>query len=413
MEETKNKKEEIKYIVNDKVKSDITMTFTDNVLVAISTACSISSTKEWSAIIFYKVKNLDKGFKSININVFDMLVMDIGTGINTSWEYNDDVNSYMIDKDILGNDVCMGQLHSHVGMEAFFSGEDMATLKQEAIDREHNLSVVVNNRGDVVAKISRKLVRKVKGIMEISYPTFNEKIVSEKVAIDNIDNIIEFYDVKYIKNIDKSVVDRMKALSLRSRASASNREGFKRDKEKYNVENYQKDLFGNKTLGNSDFTTSNIMSFMKKYIYELVLSKIIRKINSNSFSILDCDLAYRKDVMSELSEIYYDDKVLKYIYTKILSSYKTMFTSEKDAEIIEQINYYMNSLKESVSTFDILEFENDIKDLSKTKLPNLYNKKLFDFISASEAVYLYYMTNFSDTVMCKYLFKCCNIIVEK
>lgn len=61
----------------------------------------------------------------------------------------------------------------------FFSGTDTATLKEEGMDRNHFVSLIVNNEGTYTAAITRK-VKATKTITEnFSYPTFEDEEVAD------------------------------------------------------------------------------------------------------------------------------------------------------------------------------------------------------------------------------------------
>ena len=64
-------------------------------------------------------------------------------------------------------------------MSTFFSGTDTATLKEEGIDRNHFVSLIVNNEGTYTAAITRK-VKATKTITEnFSYPTFEDEEIAD------------------------------------------------------------------------------------------------------------------------------------------------------------------------------------------------------------------------------------------
>ena len=64
-------------------------------------------------------------------------------------------------------------------MSTFFSGTDTATLKEEGMDRNHFVSLIVNNEGTYTAAITRK-VKATKTITEnFSYPTFEDEEVTD------------------------------------------------------------------------------------------------------------------------------------------------------------------------------------------------------------------------------------------
>lgn len=75
----------------------------------------------------------------------------------------------------------------------FFSGTDTATLRAEGIDRNHFVSLIVNNEGTYTAAITRKISTK-KVIQEnFSYPTFGGNIVSDHKTYEVENEEIEYY----------------------------------------------------------------------------------------------------------------------------------------------------------------------------------------------------------------------------
>ena len=139
---------------------------------------------EWSGTLFYKPEGkFEDG--TLVIRCVDIYVMDIGTAAYTEFDMSPDVISYMTDNPELLN--CqMGLIHSHNNMSTFFSGTDTATLKEEGMDRNHFVSLIVNNEGTYTAAITRK-VKATKTITEnFSYPTFEDEEVTDDVMGRNL-----------------------------------------------------------------------------------------------------------------------------------------------------------------------------------------------------------------------------------
>lgn len=116
--------------------------------------CKSLPTLEWSGTLFYTVKGSFEG-KDLVITAVDMLVQDIGSAAATEFTPSPDVGFYMAQNDLL--DCQMGLIHSHNKMATFFSGTDQSTLSSEGADRNHFLSLIVNNEGTYTAKITRKI----------------------------------------------------------------------------------------------------------------------------------------------------------------------------------------------------------------------------------------------------------------
>lgn len=78
----------------------------------------------------------------------------------------------------------------------FFSGTDTATLKEEGMDRNHFVSLIVNNEGTYTAAITRK-VKATKTITEnFSYPTFEDEEVTDTKTYTVESEEIEWFYLK-------------------------------------------------------------------------------------------------------------------------------------------------------------------------------------------------------------------------
>lgn len=178
---------------------------------------------EWSGILFYKPEGSFED-NTLVIKCTDIYVMDIGTSAYTEFDMSPDVISYMTNNPEL-LDCQMGLIHSHAGMQTFFSGTDTATLKKEGMDRNHFVSLIVNNEGKYTAAITRK-VKGVNTITEtVSYLSFGGE---EKTSVEEVKEEVEelqwFYLNIEIENSSKEDInDRLKeireAKSRKSRKS--------------------------------------------------------------------------------------------------------------------------------------------------------------------------------------------------
>lgn len=137
--------------------------------------CSRLPDNEWSGVMFYRTQgSFDDLRKPLHITAVDFIVLDIGTGGHTEFDESAEIISYKTENDLL--DCRDGLIHSHNRMNAFFSGEDSSTLIKEGTDRNHFLSLVVNNAGNYVAAITRHIVSEYICSMS-TYGTFDGKIV--------------------------------------------------------------------------------------------------------------------------------------------------------------------------------------------------------------------------------------------
>lgn len=159
--------------------------------------CNRISQVEWSGTLFYTHSgSYEEG--TLEIRCVDIFPMDIGSQAYTEFDMSPDVIAYMTTRPEL-LDCQMGLIHSHNNMATFLSGTDTATLREEGNDRNHFVSLIVNNAGTYTAAITRKLTEKKVINTTFTYRTFDdvEKTgtrtveVEEEVIVYNMLNIIK------------------------------------------------------------------------------------------------------------------------------------------------------------------------------------------------------------------------------
>lgn len=146
---------------------------------------------EWSGTLFFTHEGSFEN-DDLVIRCVDIYIMDIGTQTYTEFDMNPDVISYMCENPEL-LDCQMGLIHSHNNMSTFFSGTDIATLKEEGRDRNNFVSLIVNNAGSYTAAITRRI--KSKQVKEsVSYEFFGDgEKQSTKEYVSDADEIEWFY----------------------------------------------------------------------------------------------------------------------------------------------------------------------------------------------------------------------------
>lgn len=181
---------------------------------------------EWSGVLFYTPSgNLEDG--SLEIHCVDIYPMDIGNATYTEFNMSPDVISYMAQKPEL-LDCKMGLIHSHNNMSTFFSGTDIATLAEEGNERNHFVSLIVNNAGKYTAAITRKI--KYHSVRDLSYEGFNgpvaiegkEETEGEEIEYFNLDIVIEEEPNNDFKEIADRLADIKKAKAATPKPAASN-----------------------------------------------------------------------------------------------------------------------------------------------------------------------------------------------
>lgn len=146
---------------------------------------------EWSGTLFFTHEGSFEN-NDLVIRCVDIYIMDIGTQSYTEFDMNPDVIAYMTEHSEL-LDCQLGLIHSHAGMQTFFSGTDTATLKEEGRDRNNFVSLIVNNAGTYTAAITRRI--KSKQVMEsVSYEFFGDGEKQDtKEYVSDADEIEWFY----------------------------------------------------------------------------------------------------------------------------------------------------------------------------------------------------------------------------
>lgn len=154
-------------------------------------ACQKVWSTEWSGTLFFTHEGSFEN-NDLVIKCVDIYIMDIGTQTYTEFDMNPDVITYMTEHPEL-LDCQLGLIHSHASMQTFFSGTDTATLKEEGMDRNNFVSLIVNNEGTYTAAITRRI--KSKQVMEsVSYEFFgNGEKQDTKEYVSDTDEIEWFY----------------------------------------------------------------------------------------------------------------------------------------------------------------------------------------------------------------------------
>lgn len=151
---------------------------------------------EWSGTLFYKPEgSFEDG--TLNIKCVDIYIMDIGSAAYTEFDMSPDVISYMTENPEL-LDCQMGLIHSHNQMATFFSGTDVNTLKEEGFDRNHFVSLIVNNEGTYTAAITRRVNTTETVTSEYTYNTFNDETVKGVENYTTNDEYLEYFPLDII-----------------------------------------------------------------------------------------------------------------------------------------------------------------------------------------------------------------------
>lgn len=133
----------------------------------------------------------------LHIIAEDVYLMDIGSGAYTEFKTDFDVLQYQVNNGLL--ECHTGLIHSHNRMAAFFSGQDVFTLGDNAPDMNRFFSLIVNNEGTYKAAITRKNEVKEKVERLNTYKSFEDVQFSDKVSFER--TIEPKYVAEYVEII--------------------------------------------------------------------------------------------------------------------------------------------------------------------------------------------------------------------
>lgn len=197
---------------NGNKKSRFKMVISEELETKIRTFCALSPEREWSGVLFYSFQgNFENG---ITILAKDMYLMDQGSGVHTEFDLDaPEITRYMVVEGLTR--LCMGLIHSHNQMQAFFSGEDSGTLFQHGEHMHNFVSLVVNNAGKYVARLTRQV--RFNGIEE---RTVTGKSVS---PVFNTDNLEEYdYSHRETTPVSKQYIEYVDLEIQRPKVNFSN-----------------------------------------------------------------------------------------------------------------------------------------------------------------------------------------------
>lgn len=129
------------------------MIITQEVSNKIKFLCSKISEVEWSGVLFYSVKGSIRQFDKVEFTIEDIYLMNKGTKTYTEYDLDDDLIDYRMSnpKSLSWK---IGMVHSHNSMKSYFSHTDMSELNDNSEFHNYYLSLIVNNFGEMVAKIA-------------------------------------------------------------------------------------------------------------------------------------------------------------------------------------------------------------------------------------------------------------------
>lgn len=304
MEESMNSLELVK------VPTTYKLVITEEVERMIRHLCQKMPNIEWSGVLFYTYEG-SMETNDLVLTCRDLYLMDIGVSSYTEFDMSPDVIGYMALKPEL-LDMQMGLFHSHNQMSCFFSGTDTATLHEEGRDRNHFLSLIVNNAGSYEAAVTRKVKYTSTVIEKYTYNSFNDEVKEGQREYEKENEAIEYYmlDIeKEGKNYSfKELDDRLDEIK-KKKESEKNYKPKKDQPTKYNSSsgwgikpNAIPNLFDSHI---NDFPSTNIKEKPKE------LKEVTDNINMNDVNSVLCQMVTGSIILKDYESFDIDKWVEK------------------------------------------------------------------------------------------------------
>lgn len=191
--------------------------------------CDRFPNTEWSGIMFYKEQPGSLENKDLVLIAEDFYLLDVGTAGYTEYEVTPDVLSYQIENDLLH--CWWSLLHSHNNFACFFSGTDTNTLNKIGETMNHCVSLIVNNAGQYVARMTRVVDEKYNCDVDCFYKSFNDEEKEFKYDFKANRKNLEYIDAKIeVSEPDKLSEDEIEFLETRIDDIATAKEEARKSK---------------------------------------------------------------------------------------------------------------------------------------------------------------------------------------
>lgn len=348
----------------------------DEIMEKISYLCSIINNLEWSGILFYTVEGTIKDVANLKIYLKDILPLDRGTSVTTGFDIDERLTNYLMN-DPERLDWKYGTLHSHNNMDVFFSGTDMNDLKDNAKSHNYYLSVVVNNRLDIIGKVAFVAISEVLVTTQYKAPdedgekyslnSFEETYISKKEKLFNYDCEIiysipektkfsEFYEnVAKILIPSKSYYKKSPVVETISPYNSWKPSHIPKESTSTNKKTsswLQKDLSKKPIKEDSPFLDN--LFLCPDFFEETVEKFIVKCFGYEAYMSLP-------EVLQDVETTIVDQKLYKYVVVRdFLSNFTNFyedFFPENEVSGDEVFEIFVQTLEEFVEEFD---FVNDI-----------------------------------------------------
>ena len=186
----------------EKQNQTFSLLLSPNVVNQINTMCNLIHDKEWSGVIFYTNNNFN--LTDFEVKAERILLLDIGTTTATNFDFEDPrITDFLMDNPEYFS-YNMGVIHSHNNMNVFYSGADNADIGLMSKEFVHYLSIVVNNKLDIIGTITYKSEYELTGILKTTIPSYDntnvvieEEVTRTGIKYNRLDAVIGYTELTF------------------------------------------------------------------------------------------------------------------------------------------------------------------------------------------------------------------------
>lgn len=251
-------------LIEKPLNGEAKLILTDNIMSQIDYLHKIVGSVEWSGVLVYKVnKGSIEDYKNLEVEVLEILPMDVGTSGYTEYELSsaDDYTfNNLCDRVMMDENLKIGHIHTHHGMNCFFSGTDTQELHDNAPNHNYYLSLIVNFKdfNNWCAKIAMVGEERQTGTLASKFKGTKGAMVENFVEINNTKEVL--YTIKM--NIDAPVAEldefKTRVIELnkdRGRKSAANLGNYYQKPLSRGMNSMQGNLFDRPVYGKRQFSS--------------------------------------------------------------------------------------------------------------------------------------------------------------
>lgn len=370
----------------------VTVKLSSKIQEQIKYLCTKISLVEWSGIIFYTIEGDIENPEELVILPQEILPLDKGTSGFTKYEFGLPVINFMEKHGAMEKDWLIGHIHSHNNMAVFFSGTDQDELRDNAPNHRFYFSIIVNNRGDIEAKVAVHSSTVVEN-ENIEYSAVNAKgdkytITNEKLELPK--ELLYTYDCNIEREANTEITEDFKDLVKNIKSHVV--ESSPRQKwGKYNQEDHEISRF--QDLGDDDDDDDNTATNKSSKNFTPLSRKPVNKLTIKDFcpSLLTCGF---QNVDQGLDTY---EKQLKYIVDNELDYVTSPTYIENALDVFIEESFY------DFNSFPSFTLESILTNLRSAE-KKLEKKNEIDYLKdIIEAVKKFYSLSFPHQYKTKYV----------